>query len=261
MNTVVQKLDLIESIWRHYILESKFCRSRIKFNEDGKTNYVGALLGYFGDTFEIVNSERKGASFPNAFSHSASFLQMIYVQQDFVIELLDVFKIGVTKKNLERDPDYKINRDIRNELIGHPISKAGGKLKSSTLFSYRAPVGVIEYLRYHKDNNFEFESKAEKIEDIRQRHDMFLHRYFDMVIKRLAEILNDYSSQLAKLEQEVVGLEFEAALILVDSLLRGFFNQSMHMIGRRCWRFTRRKISTCATVVLYNDLRMSLVIL
>jgi hypothetical protein len=60
MKTVVEdKLNRIADIWNYFIWDYKFCSSKIKFNDDVKTNYFGDILGYFSDTIDIVFSKNK----------------------------------------------------------------------------------------------------------------------------------------------------------------------------------------------------------
>lgn len=220
---IIDKLDRITEIWNHYIWEYKFCSTKIKFNDDVKTNYFGDLLGYFKDTFEIVYSEQRPTSFSDKFSYTISFLQAIYIQQDFVQEMLEIFKTGIDKGQLKKDPNYFINRELRNELVGHPIRKYEDKLISSTLFSYRAKDDEIEYLRYHKDNNFKFESKSFNIADIQKRHNDFLNKYFDAIINRLKVILDEYVVELNKLENIINNNDFNTILKLVELYFESIF--------------------------------------
>lgn len=223
---ILSKLSKVNEIWNHYIWEYKFCSNKIKFNDDVKTNYFGDLLGYFSDTFEVIYSDKKSASFSDNFSYTISFLQAIYIQQDFVQEMLEIFKIGVDKGQLKQDPQYSINRELRNELVGHPIRKYKDKLVSSTLFSYKAKIDEIEYLRYHKDNDFKFESKAYNISDIQQRHDDFLNKYFDMIINRLKIILFEYFEELSKLQKVINNKDFNTILKLADLYFESIFESN-----------------------------------
>lgn len=120
---VENKLHRIANIWNHFIWEYKFCSQKIKFSEDVKSNYFGDILGYFQDTFDIIFTERNTKSYVDRFSYHMSLLQAIYIQQDFIEELLIIFKCGVDKGELKKDEDYSVNREIRNELVGHPIRK------------------------------------------------------------------------------------------------------------------------------------------
>lgn len=218
------KLDKIADIWNYFIWDYRYCSSKIKFNDDVKTNYFGDILGYFQDTLDIVFENK---SFPTdyseKFSHTISFLQAIYIQQDFIEELLSIFKTSIDKGHLKRDHLYSINRDLRNELIGHPIRKFEGKLVSSTLFSYQANEGEIQYLRYHTDNKFQSEKKTYLIEDIQQRHKGFLEKYFEIILQKLKTILDEFISELEKLEKVIVNQEFSTVLKLVELYFEAIF--------------------------------------
>jgi hypothetical protein len=150
------KLSQIASVWNDFIWEYDFCKRTIKFTPEVRSNYFGDILGYFGDTFDIIFENRESKSYSDKFSNQISFLQSIYVQQDFIEELLIIFKCKTNKGDLKKDNNYIINRDIRNELVGHPIRKQNGKFISSCLFGYNSGSDKIVYLRYHKENNYEF---------------------------------------------------------------------------------------------------------
>ena len=117
------KLKQIANIWNDFILDYQFCKSKIKFTPEVKTNYLGDILGYFEDTFDIIFDQRESNSYSARFSNNISLLQSIYVQQDFIEELLIIFKCGIDKGDLKKNMDYSLNREIRNELVGHPIRK------------------------------------------------------------------------------------------------------------------------------------------
>jgi len=138
--------------------------------------------------------------------------------------MLEIFKTGIDKGQLKKDSNYLINRELRNELVGHPIRKYEDKLVSSTLFSYRAKDNEIEYLRYHKDNNFKFESKSFNIADILKRHNDFLNKYFDAIINRLRVILDEYVVELNKLENVINNNDFNTILKLVELYFESIFN-------------------------------------
>ncbi|UXD69158.1 hypothetical protein MUK51_18435 [Sphingobacterium faecium] len=195
---IESKLDKISDAWNSYIFKYEFCFKRLKGNSDLRTNYFGDLMGYFDDTldiaFESVPPNRE--DYTSTFSFNISFLQSLYIQQDFIEELLIIFKTGITKGDLKKNPDYNENRDLRNELVGHPIRKNKGELISSTLFSYQAKKGVIEYMRYHKENSFNFETKSYNIDDIRRAHFNFLCHYLDKIISSIKKELRVFLKQL-----------------------------------------------------------------
>ncbi|WP_313514835.1 hypothetical protein [Sphingobacterium sp.] len=195
---IENKLNKISDAWNTYIFKYEFCFKRLKGNSDLRTNYFGDLMGYFKDTldiaFESIPPNRKDHS--ATFSFNISLLQSLYIQQDFIEELLIIFKTGITKGDLKKDSDYNENRDLRNELVGHPIRKNKGELVSSALFSYQADTGIIEYMRYHKDNNFSFETKRYNIDDIRKAHFNFLSNYLDKIISSIKKELRIFQKQL-----------------------------------------------------------------
>jgi hypothetical protein len=222
-NEIEDKLDRIADIWNDFIWDYNFCSRKIKFNADVKTNYFGDILGYFKDTIDIVFTKKLHISYPDKFSFTISFLQAIYIQQDFTQEMLEIFKTGIDKGDLKQDSNYYINRELRNELVGHPIRKFEGSLTSSTLFSYQANADEIQYLRYHKDNNFKFESKTDKINDIQERHREFLNKYFDIILTRLKAILDDYLVELDKLDKVIKNRDFDTVLKLVELYFEAIF--------------------------------------
>jgi len=224
--TVEDKLDRIADIWNYFIWDYKFCSNKIKFNEDVKTNYFGDILGYFKDTIDIVFTSNKYSNYTEKFFFTISFLQAVYIQQDFIQEMLEIFKTGIDKGALKKDPTYYINRDLRNELVGHPIRKFEDNLISSTLFSYQEKEDEIQYLRYHKDNNFKFESKTYKIAEIQERHREFLEKYFDEILLKLKSILEEYLSELDKLENVMDKHDFKTVLKLVELYFEAIFKSN-----------------------------------
>ena len=223
---VIYKLDQIADIWNHFIWEYDFCKRKIKFTPDVKTNYFGDILGYFQDTFDIIFKVKKSESHSDRFSNQISFLQSIYVQQDFVEEMLIIFKTGIEKGNLKQDSNYSINRDIRNELVGHPIRKYGGELISSCLFGYNGENNKIVYLRYHKDNNFEFESMEFPISEIIERHKAFLNKYFDAILKKLEAILSSFVIHIEKLEKLISIQSFDDILNIASVYYESIFKDT-----------------------------------
>lgn len=221
-----KKLDRIAEIWNHYIWRYEFCRKQLKFNADLRTNYFGDILNYFSDTFSVINREHTSNSFQGNFEDSISFLQAIYIQQDFVEELHFIFKTGIVKGDLKKDSNYTINRDLRNELIGHPIrktlesgvetercptcgtakdnTKKKQVLLSSVLFSNKVDSKNISYVRYHRDNRFQFEDVTYSKEDILNRHHDFLNSNFDKIINALKKILKAYLKKLKEIDKEGV---------------------------------------------------------
>lgn len=217
------KLDQIASVWNDFIWEYDFCKRTIKFTPEVRSNYFGDILGYFGDTFDIIFDNRESKSYSDRFSNQISFLQSIYVQQDFIEELLLIFKCKTNKGDLKKDNNYIINRDIRNELVGHPIRKQSGQFISSCLFGYNGGSDKITYLRYHKDNNYEFESMEFEVSDIILRHNNFLIKYFDEILNKLKRILTNFVKEIEKLESFIQTKSFNEVLNISSAFFESIF--------------------------------------
>lgn len=218
-NEAENKLNLIADIWKSYILEYQFCQKKIKYTEETKTNYFGDILGYFIDTFPIIYERKHLKSFSHSetFSHHISLLQSIYVHQDFVEELLVIFKCNISKGDLKLDPNYSINRNLRNELIGHPIRRNNGKLISSCLFGYGTNLSKILYLKYHQDKNYKFEKKECEVSEIISRHNTFLNTYFDKILDKLKAILSLYYKQLENFDKIIDKTDF-SEIVRISSI-------------------------------------------
>jgi hypothetical protein len=220
---VKYKLDKIADVWNYFIWEYDFCKRKIKFTTEIRTNYFGDILGYFQDTFDIIFDNKESKSHSERFSNQVSLLQSIYVQQDFVEELLIIFKCGIDKGNLKKDLNYSINRDIRNELVGHPIRKQNGEFISSCLFSYNGGKNEVTYLRYHKDNNYKFELMEFPISEIIERHKDFLNKYFDKILNKLKRILSDFSKEIENIENLIDKKSFNEILTISKVFYESIF--------------------------------------
>lgn len=220
---VKYKLDQIANVWNHFIWENDFCKQTIKFTTEVRTNYFGDILGYFQDTFNIIFDNRESKSYSDRFSNHISLLQSIYVQQDFIEELLIIFKCEINKGDLKKDTNYSINREIRNELVGHPIRKNNGQFISSCLFGYNGGSDKIVYLRYHKDNNYEFESMEYEVADIILRHKHFLENYFDKILNKLKRILSSFVKKIENIETLIDTKSFDEILNILSVFYESIF--------------------------------------
>lgn len=73
---------------------------------------------YFRKTFELIDIDtEKEISVNDSFFRFFGLLQIIYVQQDLIDAIAKVFGV-----NIENSPNRKINRELRDQLIGHPLS-------------------------------------------------------------------------------------------------------------------------------------------
>ncbi|HUH73582.1 MAG TPA: hypothetical protein VLZ75_04160 [Chitinophagales bacterium] len=215
-----KKLGIITEIWNEYIMQYRFCNSQIKFTPDVQTNYFGDIIKYFSDTNNIIYNKKNALTIHENIENSISFLQAIYIQQDFVIELLHIFKCNIENNPLKNNINYFLNREIRNELVGHPIRKIDlngtRQLKSSTIFSNSTNSEQISYLRYHIDNNYSFEEVTYFKKDIIKRHDLFIEFYFDLIINKLKDVISSFKIKILDFEITLQYATFKNIITVVS---------------------------------------------
>ncbi|GAB2632375.1 hypothetical protein GCM10027035_28360 [Emticicia sediminis] len=210
MDEVFFKFKWIVNVWNNYIYDYSFFESRLNLKNVIGNNYFGDITSYFFDTKRIIERKTTNTEFTENISSAIGFLQAIYVQQDFVEELLIIFSCKTNKGDLKQNPNYSINRDLRNELIGHPIRKTlinspNGQNKevllSSTIFSNELNNETIAYAKYHLDNNYKFEHIKHKKQDIIERHYLFLDQYFNEIIIQLRIVLEQFKRKAIKIQK------------------------------------------------------------
>lgn len=229
MEDIYKKLDIICDVWNYKIWDYPFCQSEIRFNDEAKTNYFGDLILYFRDCLDILKSPAESILISSIYSYHISFFQTIFVQQDFIEELLLLFSTNYSKGDLKKDINYSKNRDIRNELVGHPIRRdpTTKKLVSSTLFSFNSNYENIEYLRYHKENNFDFELVKYDIEGVLNRHIIFLNTWLDIVIGKLKKVVEKFKSEIENILEKVSSVKFESLVCLLNQKYKPFLENTL----------------------------------
>ncbi|MDP5200812.1 hypothetical protein [Flavobacterium sp. DG2-3] len=215
MNTI-EKLHLIESVWRNYIWEYDFFREKLNFDDESKTNYVGVIFGYFHDTLPIITNylnDKSPSSLNNDFLNSIGLLQVIYLQQDLVIELNKSF-------GFSHDITSNTNRELRNELIGHPISRFQNRtLKSFCLFGYETSRNKIVYLKYAQNNNFKFQAKEYQTNEIIENHIKLLDKNFELILNKIKRLFTEFKKQLNLILENIHTTTFE---ILIEEISKNF---------------------------------------
>jgi hypothetical protein len=191
------KLNVLNDIWVSYFFTYPFFQNKVKFTEEEKTNYVGVIFGYFRDSFDVVfaTPPEYYSSYVEKFTYQIALLQSIYVQQDLIEELLRIFKTGINRDTLNDDPNFKINRDIRNELVGHPIRREKGQLRSSAVFGYEKSGNSIHYLKYEFPEEKDVVQTVE-ITDLLNRHVDFLNTYLNKLFEKSYSLLNKFKIEV-----------------------------------------------------------------
>lgn len=225
-----KNLNDITEIWNQFIWKYKFCQSKIKFNEDAKSNYFGDIIRYFDDTFEMIYQRERKETFRENFKESVSFFQLIYIHQDFIEELLNLFGTGINKDKLKEDINYSLNREIRNELIGHPIRKKDidgkNRLLSSTIFSNNLSFDYLRYIKYHREDDFEGTHLEYKFEEVLKRHEQFLMKFTEKILNKLWTVLRKFKKNILNLQSIYTKIPFTSLIKLLSHSFEDIFEQS-----------------------------------
>ncbi|MDD2640286.1 MAG: hypothetical protein PHS65_04765, partial [Arcobacteraceae bacterium] len=118
---------------------------------------------------------------------------------------LYIFKLQKSTKE-----DKNPNRDIRNELIGHPISrdkKDNNKLKSSILFDIRNK--DENYISYAKYSMRKSELKTYSVQEIIESHKNFLNKYLDKILIKIEKEITEHQKQIEKVFEIPLINQFE----------------------------------------------------
>lgn len=207
MELIKWKLDKTTDAWNNYFWNYKSLQKRINFNAEAKTNYYGEILSYFNDTFDLIQIGAKEDFYENIF-HYTGLLQIIYVHQDLIDETLYIFKLPKSPL-VDKNP----NRSLRNELVGHPIRRSTigrGELLSSVIFSNNTNSTHLEYLIYSRENDFKMKIKSFNTQDIINSHKAFLNKYFDLILKKIIDLLLHREKRLGEFEASLdTNIKFE----------------------------------------------------
>ena len=201
MERIKEKLEKITDVWNHYVLDLNYFQKRINFTLDVRTNYFGDILRYFDDTFDMLKI-RKTKVYQNHVFNMIGLLQVIYIQQDFTDELLYIFRIHHSSV-----ADKNPNRELRNELIGHPIRRkkdAHNELVSTVFLGRELSPEQIHYILYSRKNGFKGEDVFHSTSDIIERHKVFIEKYFTQIIVKLNKLLLAYKEKLIVFETMII---------------------------------------------------------
>ncbi|MBL0883183.1 MAG: hypothetical protein IBJ16_07550 [Chitinophagaceae bacterium] len=196
MELIIKKLDKIRDAWNFSFLDYDFCRKHINYSEEVATNYFGDIASYFDDTFPIISQSTFDDDRKEHLSSAIALLQAIYVQQDLIDELMIIFALPKSNSDFKEE-----NRKLRNQLVGHPISrdKTNKSLSSSVLFRYDNPTHEITYVLYEASNGFKGSWRSISISSIIDRHEKYLNKNFDIILKKIITILFKHRKELKRI--------------------------------------------------------------
>jgi len=196
---ITNKLEKISRFWNNYVLEYSFFDSYLLDNAR-KSNYLNEVLAYFQDTLSLVFNNDEIFNEKHPLANYIVILQSIYIQQDLIDEISELFKID----NKENNESKNKNREIRNDLIHVIRRNKDKKLTSSNIFSYESNTNSLSYTKYKYTDNeyfidFEFHNKI----DIINRHREFLNIYLDKILHEFHEILSGFQTHIQELTTKV----------------------------------------------------------
>jgi len=201
----LKKSKRIRDAWNGFFWEFRVCQRHIRFTSEERSNYVGDLLNYFDDTLHHLEKFRVQPDYLSSLYETTAVLQMMFIQQDMIDELVSMLKLGKSSSE-----EKKFIRNIRNELIGHPISRGdNGELVSSVFITGFTEGPLLSYVRYHKSNNYKHNLITHHWKDIFEKHETYLNQFLDRILDRITEILSHYSQTILKLKNGAGQVPFE----------------------------------------------------
>lgn len=196
-NTIIKKLELITEAWNNFFLESKFCQGYINYTEEVQTNYYGDIFYMFTDTLKSLDEIEGDSKHEMVIMKTVGVMQVLFVQQDLIDELLYIFKLKQSSKE-----DKEPNRTIRNELIGHPIRRdtKDKTLVSSVIFGRALSHEVIHYVIYSPAKSKYGQDKSYNLKDILENHESYLNKYLNQIIDKINKVLISLKKKVAQVK-------------------------------------------------------------
>lgn len=219
--------EIIRHAWNYYFFEYKCCQAQIHFTKEERSNYVGDLLNYFDDTIVLLSKYKMNEDYLSALYDNVAVLQFMYIQQDLLDELQVVFKLGKSQ-NSRKQPV----RNLRNELIGHPIRRLDDKknkrneLISSVFITAQSTNDKLVYIRYHKKNDYKFELISHNWQDLLSGHEEYVISCLKNVIGKIREVLSLFKIELINLKNKVSIISVVDLVDLVDKVYEKFYQNN-----------------------------------
>jgi hypothetical protein len=196
--SITKLLANVRTAWTKYFWEFSYCQNKIRFSDEERTNYVSDLFSYFEDTLFHLSDFKMKDNYKDCLYDTVAVLQFMYIQQDMVDELLTLFGLK-RSSNESKNPI----RDIRNKLVGHPISRYNGKLSSSVFITNESKGSKISYAIYKKEYNFEQKIKNYSWNNIFEQHQKYLIENFNEILKKIYDTLLSFKNNLEEFLQSI----------------------------------------------------------
>lgn len=207
MEIINKKLNQLNDMWINYIWEIEILKSIVSDKKEVWKNYFADIIIYFEDTLEIIDKKYDiNKQNKETILEFIAVMQIIYVQQDLMDEILKMFKLECSKKE-----DKNPNRQIRNELVGHPISRdRREKLISSSIFGYDIEQEKVCYTKYDLcSESFKYEKIYYDLENIVDTHKKYLNKYLDIIINKIEIEIRKQLKELKDKNKMLVNKKYE----------------------------------------------------
>lgn len=221
MQSISEKIDVISHFWVHYACKYQTILKKLNWSEKHNPTFFADAVEYLTFSSELV-FEKYNPKTESLLSLTGA-IQMMYVQQDLLDELRKIFCLPQAIKT-----GY-VFRQMRNELIGHPISwDEKGNLKSTVLWNGGFDGESIDYVKYASENNFVPERETiYTVSELLEEHKQFVNKQLDEIINKIKCLVKIYKSQL----KQIVNLQdditkFPIYLRLAQQLFEGVFIHS-----------------------------------
>lgn len=212
MEEIKEKLHFIKDNWNSYFYKDENFKKYVSPSGEMSTNYFGDIMHYFFDTFEILENKthlsKESKRMSDYISYSIMILQTMYVHQDLMDEMLNIFNLKESESK-----DKKEIRYMRNELIGHPISRntdKDKKIRSTVFLGKEISYSTIHYIKYINGRILNGEEKTFKIADLIEKHKKYLNNEFNKIIEYQIEKLADYKKTLVEKQKYINNLTIDS---------------------------------------------------
>ncbi len=221
-NIILQSSKYAREAWNDYFWRFRLCQNLIRFTAEERTNYIGDLFNYFDDTVQLISTFKLKDNYLSSLYESVATLQFMYIQQDLIDELLSIFKLPQSSSE-----NKKTIRNLRNELIGHPISRdKQKKLVSSVFITAETQQSTLQYVRYHKDNHFQSDFIIFDWKSIFQLHESFLIENFKLILIKIDTKLRFFRKKLLEMHRAIPHKTFTELVPWVSQIYETFHKNS-----------------------------------
>lgn len=226
MDIIINKLNVITSIWNSIVLSHTYIQNRLDFDDSKRNNYYGEVMHLFYDTMPVLNesnSERFKAyrGMYDYIFNCTALLQILYVQQDLMDEILQIFQLQYSNS-----AEKKIIRELRNELIGHPISRDKNNNLVSSVFWIGKDVFTksndepMIFFRKYSEGSWDNQTRNRIIiEDLINKHKRYLNMHFDVILTKQKKICKNFLKKVRQIKNISIRNDVDTLFSMIHEYL------------------------------------------